>query len=414
MTTDIRMPSVSANEDRVLLAQWLCDSGTKVRRGDTICTVETTKATVEVEAEADGYVHHMAAAGTKVPTGDVIGMLTETAQAPSPAADVSPVDRTGPQESPINAPAGRKWTRKAEIVARRAGLEIEEIYRRLGGRTLTEADIRAAIDTGAAAPVSSDTDRSKPASPPAPVKERPAGTRPIPAPAMRDLMDDANPDARPQRLLLLGGGAGAGAMTVDILAGSRRQRAVGILDNNPDVHGNAVGGVPILGSCDLAEQLWRDGMCDAVILLITKDRYERAELFGKLSARGVPFANVIDPSTEIKGGVRMGTGNLIMGRGYISTGVRIGDNNFFGSLTCIEHHSSVGSHCTFGPRTTTSGAVSIGDRVKTGMSVSVEPYLSIGDDALVASGCMITTDIPGGSVVKAQTGHVIRPRDAAA
>lgn len=409
MTTEIKMPSISANEDEVLLAQWLHDSGDMVRRGETICTVETTKATVEVEAEANGYLYHVVGAGTKVATGTVIGTLSANADAPAaPAGSHTepPATETAPSDKP-----GRKWTRKAEIVARRAGLEIDEIYTRLGGRTLTESDIQAAIETGAAAPVT--TPPTETAAPPNTVAQPSRPARPSTPARTADLLDDAYGEGRPERIALLGGGAGAGAMTVDILFGSRRQRAVAILDNNTDVHGKTVGGVPIVGACDMAEQLWRDGVCDSIMLLITKDRYERAELFGKLSARGVPFTNIIDPTAEIKGGCSLGRGNLIMGRSYLSTGVSIGDNNFLGSHTCIEHHSTVGDHCTFGPRTTTSGAVTIGDRVKTGMSVSIEPYLSVGDDALIASGCMISTDIPALSIVKAQIGHVVRPRDAA-
>ena len=88
----------------------------------------------------------------------------------------------------------------------------------------------------------------------------------------------------------------------------------------------------------------------------------------------------------------------------------IGDNNFFASHCCVEHHSRIGSHCAFGPRTTTSGGVTIGDRVKTGMAVAIEPYVTIGGNSLIASGCVITTDVPPDSIVKAQVSHSVRPR----
>jgi acetyltransferase-like isoleucine patch superfamily enzyme len=94
-----------------------------------------------------------------------------------------------------------------------------------------------------------------------------------------------------------------------------------------------------------------------------------------------------------------------MANTFLSTAVTIGDNCFFASHCVVEHHGRIGNHCAFGPRTTTSGAINVGDRVKTGMSVSIEPYITIGANSLIASGCVITGDIPANSLVKAQLTH---------
>jgi sugar O-acyltransferase (sialic acid O-acetyltransferase NeuD family) len=382
MSVAVRAPAVSVNEDTVLLVAWHKEEGAFVRRGEALCTVETSKAAVEVEAEADGHLRRAAESGRKFKVGEPLGSLEGPAEAaPTPISTPSP--------SHSQAERSRPWTKKAALRASRSGIDIEAVARANAGRTVTEADVLAF-----------DGDRRPPAEP-AEVRKQafdPVAGRPV------ELA------TRPERILLLGGGAGAGAMTVDVLSHLPTQRAVAILDSNPETHGKTVGGVPILGGLELVEELWRAGRFDSVVILFTKDIAERAEAFASLAGKGIPFANVVDRTATVRAGVRMGRGNLVMGNVYFSTAVEIGDNNFFASHTVIEHHSRIGSHCTFGPRTTLSGAVSVGDRVKTGMAVAIEPYVRIGSRSVIASACVITNHIPEDSLVKSDRGHVVRPR----
>lgn len=394
MTLVVSAPALGANEDTVMLAEWLKDEGAFVHRGEALCGVETTKAQLEVEAEEEGFLFRLAETGARVPVGAPIAVIAERVDTDVRGLLARAVPSTG--SGPARAEGGRRWTRKAEIVARRLGIDIATLADRLG-RPVTEADV-----TAAQAPAKDDRNGADGGAGGAVIVSSPR--------RVADLHEDRFPAGRPERVLLLGGGAGAGAMTVDVLSRTHRQRAVGILDGNAATHGKTVGGVPVLGPLDAIEALWTEGFFDAAIILFTQDIAERAAVFGSLKAKGIRFANVIDPSVEIRGGTTFGEGNLVMANAFFSTAVTVGDNNFFASHCCIEHHSRIGSHCTFGPRTTTSGAVTIGDRVKTGMAVSVEPYLTIGSDSLIASGAVITADIPPASVVKARQDFVVRPR----
>ncbi|HLI10683.1 MAG TPA: biotin/lipoyl-containing protein [Alphaproteobacteria bacterium] len=390
MSAIIKTPTISANEDAVTLTEWLKPAGSAVRRGEPVCTVETTKANIEIEAEVDGFLHPVAQIGARVAVGAPLAVLTDRAE-DDPAALLA---MAGGGVAPE-----RRWTKKAAITARRLGIDLAALAARSPGKVLGEEDVLAAQ----AAHVTPSTA----APPPVAVASAPAG-RP------EDLLEDRYGEDRPERILLLGGGAGAGVITLDALARLPRQRAVGILDRNPNTHGKTVAGVPVLGPVERAAELWKAGLCDSVIILFTDSNEERAALFERLRAEGVPFANVIDPSVERRSHVRLGQGNLIMANCFLAACATLGDNNFLASHTCIEHHAVVGSHCTFGPRTTTAGAVKIGDRVKTGMAVAIEPYVSIGSDSLIASGCVITRDVPAGSAVKAQQGYTVRPRQSQA
>ncbi|HJV75265.1 MAG TPA: biotin/lipoyl-containing protein [Noviherbaspirillum sp.] len=364
------MPALNSNEDSAEIIQWSAQPGTFVAAGQTIATVETTKTAIDVVVEENGFFAPLHAIGARVRTGEALAVLLDK---PDDSAE-EVMKKLAPQET-VNA---RKWTKKAELVAAKLGVDIEALSKKLGDRQVTEADVIAANQ---------------------PERE------------LLDLADDRYPATRRERVLLIGGGGGGGTITIDAINRGTHQRAVGILDNNTALHGKTMLGIPVLGPNAMVEELWQQGMFDAAIVVVTANVDERAALFESISAKGIKFTNVIDPDAKIRTNVQLGVGNLIMANSFLAACVTLGNNNFLASHTCIEHHSVVGSHCTFGPRSITSGAVTIGDRVKFGMNVMLEPYLSVGSGSLIPSGLTVTDNVPPNSVLKIQPQYVIRPRN---
>lgn len=368
----VKIPLLNANDDSAEFVKWECEDRAFVKSGESIALIETTKATMEIEAPVSGYCAHLASPGEHLAVGAVLAVILET-------SDQDPQAFLQQAIAPVQMES-RRWTKKAEIVANKLGVDIEKLALQLG-RPISEADVIG---------------HNKPSAPD--------------ASCSRELVDGPHPSGRRERILLLGGGGGGGVITLDAIFRTSHQRAVGILDNNSGLHGKTLFGVPVLGSNEMAEELWKAGQFDAAIIVVTAKIEQREALYNDLKSKNIPLTNVIDPSVEIRANVQMGTGNLIMANGFIAACVSIGDNNFMASHICIEHHSKIGSHCTFGPRTTTSGAVTIGNRIKVGMGVNIEPYLTIGDGALLPSGCILTNSVPADSVVKMQSTQSIKPR----
>lgn len=381
----VRMPGVNANEDTAKLVRWTVDDGTPVKKGQYICEIETTKSAVEVEAEADGFLVQLAPAGGQhrvgVPLAVIKHSLTED-HATLLAGEAAP------SEEPE-----RRWTKKAFIVARRLGLDIEALAKSKPGVTLTEADVLAA---------------QSPAAQDAPQKPSTAPSAPIAQMAAPRLIVGGGQHF--ERVLLIGGASGAGALAVEAIMRTSHQRPAGIIDANPKTHGQAVHGVPVLGDRTTIPALWSQGAFDGAIILFTDDIDDRAELFESLVSQGVRMTNVIDPSVDIRTDVKLGVGNAIMSNGFIAHSVEIGNNNFFASHNVIEHHSKVGDHNAFGPRCTACGKVSIGSYIRFGMHVGIEPYLSIGDRCIIASGTILTGSVPANTIVKARSTNEFRAR----
>ncbi|RME81022.1 MAG: bifunctional N-acetylglucosamine-1-phosphate uridyltransferase/glucosamine-1-phosphate acetyltransferase [Caldilineae bacterium] len=380
----IELPQIGANDESAVLVEWLRAAGEEVHPGQAVCIVETTKSVVEIEADVAGYLFPLAEVGEEVPVGQALAVISADRHDDQDELRAWVAQQQAATAEPAPEQPQRGWTRKAEILAHRHGLDLEAMLAEYKGKRLTEADVEDYIRRRAATPA--------------------------PAPGLEnDLADGPFGVQRAQRLLVIGGGDGA-VQVLDAIARTPTQRAVAILDDNATLHGKTVMGVPILGPLEHAQRLWDEGRFDAAVISISTNLDLRARLFETLAGRGIPFANVIAPSVAIHSNVSMGQGNLIMSHTRLGSCAVIGDNNFLSAYVNLEHHNRLGSHCTFGPMVTTSGRVRIGDRVMFGTGIFIEPGVQIGDDCIISSGSILVTDVPARSIVKTRVSQTVRPR----
>jgi pyruvate dehydrogenase E2 component (dihydrolipoamide acetyltransferase) len=76
MATDVILPALGMSQDTGKIVQWLKGEGEHVTKGEPLAEIETDKATVEIEAPADGVLAHVSAsAGDDVPVGQVIAAI---------------------------------------------------------------------------------------------------------------------------------------------------------------------------------------------------------------------------------------------------------------------------------------------------------------------------------------------------
>jgi hypothetical protein len=79
------MPALGMNQTTGKIITWLKSQGDFVRVGDPVMEIETDKAVVEVEAQANGVLTEVRhAAGSEVPVGHVVAVIGEGAAALAP------------------------------------------------------------------------------------------------------------------------------------------------------------------------------------------------------------------------------------------------------------------------------------------------------------------------------------------
>ena len=75
MATELTLPKLEMSMSEGTLAEWMVESGTEVKEGDVIYTLETDKTAREIEAPASGTLIQKVADGEVYPVGTVIGEI---------------------------------------------------------------------------------------------------------------------------------------------------------------------------------------------------------------------------------------------------------------------------------------------------------------------------------------------------
>lgn len=137
MEVPVRLPRANANDDEVTLVEWSKDEGALVERGECLCVVETSKASFEVQAEANGYLKRLAKPGDRVAVQQVIAYLTNA------RADAVPsnVETVAAPVAPAPAATGSfTLTAKAEALVLSFGIDPAKLGK---SGLIRERDIQA-------------------------------------------------------------------------------------------------------------------------------------------------------------------------------------------------------------------------------------------------------------------------------
>ena len=119
---EFRMPSLGADMESGKLVEWHVKPGDRVKRGDIVATVDTSKAEIDVEIFEDGTVDELLVQpGERVPVGTVLATVRAAEVAASlrrrgPRPPQRPPRRAAPPLAPPSAAAARR----ARDTARRA------------------------------------------------------------------------------------------------------------------------------------------------------------------------------------------------------------------------------------------------------------------------------------------------------
>lgn len=381
----VKMTKISANDDNGTIVEWLHTTSEEVNKGEILCIVETTKSIFEIESPSSGYFFPLRSVGEAVEVGVTIGAITDTQVTQDEVIRLlEKEEQTQENPAPVSEISGLTLTLKAQLMAKRLGIDPAELAQ--DGKKITEEDVRKYAESKN---TSLQSDRPQ-----------------------MDTVRDRYLEGKIERVLIIGGGDGA-VQVLDVLAKTPGQQAVAILDDNPELRGKKVNGVPVTGGIDTDQivDLYEKGEFDAAIISISTIIKLRAEIFEKLKGRGIPFANVIHPSV-VKGiNVKLGEGNVIMAFTHLGACASLGDNNFISAYCSIEHHNEMGNHCSFGPGVVTSSRVIFGDQVRCGTGIFIEPKISIGARSVIGSGCIIWQDVPEGVVLKSKLNYVERSRN---
>ncbi len=173
MAVSVQMPKQGNTVEECLIVEWKVKEGDSVKTGDALCSIETDKASFEVESTADGVVLKLLAnAGDLVPVLTdiaVIGQAGESVAAAAPATSTS-TPASAPSAPAASAPAQPAQTQasvqpaqnaaqpgefkpvspRARKLAEKLGVDAAAIYGSGIYNRVIAKDVQNAVDSGSA------------------------------------------------------------------------------------------------------------------------------------------------------------------------------------------------------------------------------------------------------------------------
>jgi 2-oxoglutarate dehydrogenase E2 component (dihydrolipoamide succinyltransferase) len=162
MATEIKVPTLGESVTEATVARWLKQPGDSVAMDDPLVELETDKVTLEVNAPAAGTLTEvLAAEGSNVGVGAILGRIGDGAAKPMPAAAKPAAKPAAPAPAP--APAAKPATNGgAEILARsgpaarkavaESGIDIASVTPTGKEGRVTKTDVAAAVAKPSPAP----------------------------------------------------------------------------------------------------------------------------------------------------------------------------------------------------------------------------------------------------------------------
>ena len=195
-------------------------------------------------------------------------------------------------------------------------------------------------------------------------------------------------------------GAGGHAKVVISTLRAARFGIRAILDDNLQINGGEVLGIPVAGPLSLLEEM---KFCRAVIAIgNNRARREIAERF-----RHVEWVTAVHPQTTIDPTVTLGAGTVIFAGTVIQPCTRIGRHVIVNTGATIDHDCFIGDYAHVAPGCHLAGNVTLGEGVLIGIAGAALPKTTVGAWTVVGAGGIVTTDLPPHIIA---TGIPAKPR----
>lgn len=344
MATEVLVPKLGMNTECARIVRWHRREGDQVNVGDVLAEVETDKANFELEAEAAGVVRKLLAA-----EGDEVAINQAIAIIAGPDEDIAGL-----------------LTEIAARIGAEAPPHVEQVYRSL-------------------------RERSKP----------PGGDRRLDPAALRErlgrqgIFDPGRPGRR--RVAIYGAGLGAKQL-LEVTRQLTEVEVVGLIDDNPDLVGSEVEGLPVLGGYDRLSDLWNSRAVDGVVLSFHSE--VRRRIHRRLRAEtGIEILPLVDPRAIIGHGVRVEPGALVEAGAVIGPGTVVSEGTIVDVGAVVAHDCRLGPFSHLSPGCHLSGVVNLVENVLVGAGASVNSTVTVGRNVIITPGAAVMNDVPDDVIV---------------
>lgn len=196
-------------------------------------------------------------------------------------------------------------------------------------------------------------------------------------------------------LLLIGAG-GLARETIELVRAINREtptwELAGLLDDDPELRGQELLGVPVLGTCDSVELHPEASV--AACVASPRDPLRRLRLVARLGLPRERYATLIHPRATVADSATIGPGSVVHANCVLTADIRLGRHVAMMPAVVLSHDDTIEDGVTFGTGARLSGGVTIEAGAYIGAGALLREHLSVGAGALVGMGAVVTKPVP--------------------
>lgn len=190
------------------------------------------------------------------------------------------------------------------------------------------------------------------------------------------------------QLIVVGGGGFA--KEVIWLAQDCGFHVLAVLDDNIEMHGKQVLGVPVIGGV----YNWTTYKDCQFVVAIGSPRIRKVVVDKMLSLGRPNFATLIHPSVIKSQTVTFSEGCIICAGMIFTVEISVGKHCIFNLNGTVGHECNISDFVTIAPMVAISGNVNIFDYVEVGTGASIRQGIDLNRGSMLGMGAVLTKDIP--------------------
>jgi sugar O-acyltransferase (sialic acid O-acetyltransferase NeuD family) len=209
------------------------------------------------------------------------------------------------------------------------------------------------------------------------------------------------PPTKKPYLLIFGGGGHAKSI-IDMVKQLDKYAVAGILDDDKQLTGKDILGIPVLGTRVLLPTLIEQGVrlaANGVGGIL--DINVRKQIFDALEKAGFSFPSLIHPRATTETSAVIDEGVQVFANAYIGSEAHLHPRCMINTNAVISHDCVIGMYSHIAPGVLLAGEVQVGACTLVGMGVTTAIGVRIGDNVRIGNGAIILADVPDKTIIQA-------------
>lgn len=353
MANPVTVPLINPNEPEAVIVQVYVADGDKVKQGDVLCTLETTKATNDLVSEHSGYIVGLRyKAGDTVIAGETLAYIAENPDWQPPHQEVEPSVEEAEPKYRITEPA-RKLLEEYQLSP--------EV---LPPNVLITRQVVLAYLEQQSELASSEVDSTA---------------------------------------IVIYGGGGHGKSVLELVQAMGEYHVVGFVDDGLRA-GEKILGVKVLGGGEKLPELYAKGVRLAANAVGGIGNIKvRLKVFQKIRDIGFKCPVLVHPTAYIEPSAELSEGVQVFPHAYVGSDVKVGYGSIINTGAIVSHDCQLGDYVNISPGAVLAGGVQIGAESLVGMGVTINLMVNVGRGARLGNGATVKEDVPDKGIVRAGT-----------